>query len=362
MRRIIILGGGIAGLSAAWQLARSNSGEIVLIERESLLCTHASGRNAAIFRPLEAEASLAMLARRSLALFGELSPERPLVEPRGLLLLARAPETLAPIAQTAGAQGTPHEIETPERVTMRLSGLNVSGWHGLYAASGGVIDIHALSEILGRASRALGVGIRCGGRARGVKTNDARVVGIEMADGELVAADDVVVAAGAWSGEVGESAGFALPLTPVRRHLALLECQRALPASAPAVWSLDDEVYFRREGQRVLTSPCDETLWRAGAPQAEVQCLEPLARKLGGIDAALGRAEVVRYWACLRTYAPDRRPVIGSDPRVEGLHWLAGLGGFGMTSGVAAGELLAQSLSGRPPPSELAVQRLLTRP
>jgi glycine/D-amino acid oxidase-like deaminating enzyme len=229
----------------------------------------------------------------------------------------------------------------------------------LYAASGGVLDIHALSEMLSRASRALGVEIRCGVGARGVKTNDARVVGVEMADGELVAADDVVFAAGAWSGELGEFSGFSLPLTPVRRHLALLEPQRVLPPTLPAVWSLDDEVYFRREGQRLLTSPCDETSWSAGAPQAEVQCLEPLAHKLGGIDAALGRAEVVRYWACLRTFAPDRRPVIGSDPRVEGLHWLAGLGGFGMTTGVAAAEVLARSFSGQPPPPELTVRRLL---
>lgn len=360
MRRIVIIGGGIAGLSAAWQLARSKAGKILLLEREPLMCTHASGRNAAIFRPLEAEASLATLACRSLELFEQLSPARPLVEPSGLLLLARAPEALAPVACSARALGMPHEIETPERVAARLNGLSVRGWHGLYAGSGGVLDIHGVSEALSRASRALGVEIRCGSGALGVRTNDARVVGVEVADGEFVAADDVVFAAGAWTGELGASVGLALPLTPVRRHLALLEPQRALPATVPAVWSLDDEVYFRREGQRVLSSPCDETAWSARAPQAELSCLAPLARKLGGIDEGLGRARVVRYWACLRTFAPDRRPVIGRDPRVEGIHWLAGLGGFGMTTGVAAGELLAQSFAGRDTPPELAVHRLLS--
>jgi len=360
VRRIVILGGGIAGLSAAWQLARRNAGKISLLEREPFLSTHASGRNAAIFRPLEADASLALLAARSLELFDELSPERPLVELSGLLLLARAPEVFAPIVNTARTQGTPHETETPEQVAARLRGMAVRGWYGLYTPSGGVLDIHALSETLSKASRALGVEIRCGTGALGVKTNDARFVGVEGADGELILADDVVVAAGAWTGDLADSAGLALPLTPIRRHLALLEPQRALPATAPAVWSLDDEVYFRRESHRVLSSPCDETVWSARPPQAELHCLAPLARKLAGIDEELGRAEVVRYWACLRTFAPDRRPVIGSDPRVDGVYWLAGLGGFGMTTGVAAGELLAQSVVGRQPPPELAVHRLLS--
>ena len=360
MRRIVILGGGIAGLSAAWHLAQKRVGKVSLFEREALVCTHASGRNAAIFRPLEAEVSLAKLARRSLELFRELSPERPLVEPSGLLLLARAPETLEPIAHTARAIETLIEVETPEQVSARLKGLTVQGWHGLYAESGGVLDIHALTDKLVRASRALGVEIRCGVSVLRVRTNDVGVVGVETTEHELVDADDVVFAAGAWTGELAEAGGVALPLTPVRRHLALLEPPRVLPTTVPAVWSLDDEVYFRREGRRVLTSPCDETVWSARAAQAEVQYLAPLGSKLAGIDEGLGRAQVVRYWACLRTFAPDRRPVIGSDPRLKGVHWLAGLGGFGMTAGVAAGEVLAESFAGINPPSELAPQRLLS--
>ncbi|HEU5073895.1 MAG TPA: FAD-binding oxidoreductase, partial [Polyangiaceae bacterium] len=305
------------------------------------------------------DANLARLALRSLALFDELSPERALVELSGLLLLARTPERFGPLASSARAVGTPHVIETPEQVSARLSGLTTRGWHGLYTPSGGVLDIHALTEVLVRASRGLGVEIRCGVGAVEVTTNDARVVGVQTASLERVAADDVIFAAGAWNGELGESAGVPLPLTPVRRHLALLEPQRVFPSGVPPVWSLDDEVYFRREGQRVLASPCDETAWSTRVPQPELECLAPLGSKLGGIDDSLGRARVARYWACLRTFAPDRRPVIGSDPRVSGLHWLAGLGGFGMTIGVAAGELLAQSFLGRQPPPELAPERLL---
>ena len=298
---------------------------------------------------------------RSLQLFRELSPERPLLEASGLLLLAREPQTLEPIVRSARVLGTPHAIETPEQVSVRLSGLNTTGWHGLFSAAGGVLDIHALTEALAAASRAQDVEIRRGVAAVRLHTRAARVVGVETSEHGLIEADDVVLAAGAWSAEWGESAGVALPLTPVRRHLALLEPERGLPKTVPAVWSLDDEVYFRREGERVLASPCDETLWSARTPQAELQCLAPLATKLRGLDEGLGQAEVVRYWACLRTFAPDRRPVIGSDPRVRGVHWLAGLGGFGMTTGVAAGEILAQACIDSNTPPDFAPQRLLPR-
>jgi glycine/D-amino acid oxidase-like deaminating enzyme len=360
VKRIIVVGGGIAGLSAAWHLARSGADHRVqLLERESLLCTHASGRNAAIFRPLEADATLASLARRSLELFQELSPERPLVEPTGLMLLARAPETLAPIARTARTVGTPCTLEAPTRVSERLAGLCTEGWHGLYGATGGVLDIHALTEGLGRVSRALGVEVRSNTGVLRVITKGTRVVGVETSQQEVLEADVVVLAAGAWNVELGTSTGVALPFSPIRRHLALLAPEQALPTGMPAVWSLDDEVYFRREGARVLTSPCDETAWTAGVPQAELQCLEGLAGKLAGIDAGLGRAQVVRYWACLRTFVPDRRPVIGADPRMRGIYWLGGLGGFGMTTAVAAGEVLAHAVTGREPPPAVAPQRLL---
>jgi len=360
LRRIVIVGGGIAGLSAAWHLGRRRVGSVTLLERESLLCTHASGRNAAIFRPLEAEVSLASLALRSSQLFCELSPERPLIEPSGLILLARHPATLEPIAESARALGTPHAIDAPEQVSARLNALTIRGWHGLFTDAGGVLDIHALTEALASASRAEGVEIRRGVAVVGLRRRDARVVGVETSEHGLVEADDVVLAAGAWGAELGEASGVALPLTPVRRHLALLRPQRRLPTTLPAVWSLDDEVYFRREGEGVLASPCDETPWSARTPQAEVQCLAPLGSKLRSLDEGLGRAEVVRYWACLRTFAPDRRPVIGSDPRLLGVHWLAGLGGFGMTTGVAAGELLAQTLIDSNSPRDFAPQRLLS--
>jgi glycine/D-amino acid oxidase-like deaminating enzyme len=221
-----------------------------------------------------------------------------------------------------------------------------------------VIDIHLLSISLERACRALGVEIMRGTEVLGVTSDGRRVSGVRTNHAELHC-EDVVLAAGAWCATLGERVDCPLPLTPIRRHLALLAPPRPLRDGTPAVWALGDEVYFRREGARVLASPCDETEWPSGAPQAELALLEPLWRKLSRIDSALAQASVARFWACLRTFAPDRRPVVGSDPRLEGLHWLGGLGGFGMTTGVAAAELLMRAVIDEEPVPEFAPERLL---
>lgn len=111
-------------------------------------------------------------------------------------------------------------------------------------------------------------------------------------------------------------------------------------------WRLDDEVYFREESGGVLASPCDEDAWPASVPPCDLRTLESLATKLGRLAPRLGSASVRQAWACLRTFAPGRMPVARADPKVSGLFWLAGLGGSGMTVGVAAGEIVAACVRG----------------
>ncbi len=356
-RRIAVVGGGIAGLSAAWSLARQSDVRVVLFEREPFLCSQASGHNAAMFRPLESDGALARLASRSRELFAELCPTS-LVDDRGLLLLHEAREALVPIESGAREAAVRCQLLEPAELARLAPGLRLARrYFGLYSDSGGVIDIHALAERLTQACRRMGVELRVGYGVNALKRKQERVTGVELGDGQHADVDDVVLTAGAWCNQLARSVGSPLELVPVRRHLALLETTRPLDEQLPAVWRLGDEVYFRREGARVLASPCDETPWHAPALQSDLGLLAPLSPKLSSVDREFGQAKLVRYWACLRTFSPDRRPVIGRDPRVVGLHWLAGLGGFGMTTGVAAGERLARALLSQEPDAEFAAER-----
>ncbi|MHB8879622.1 MAG: FAD-dependent oxidoreductase, partial [Myxococcaceae bacterium] len=166
---------------------------------------------------------------------------------------------------------------------------------------------------------------------------------------------------GAWGGSLGASCGAPLSLTPLRRHLAILEASFKLDPGAPIIWDAEHEVYVRPESGGVLSSPGDEEPWPAELPPASQAGLELLAVKLARFAPRFADAAVRRSWACLRTFTSDRAAAVGPDPRVDGLYWLAGLGGHGMTGGLAAGELLACSFSGRPHPltDVLAPARLL---
>jgi D-arginine dehydrogenase len=191
------------------------------------------------------------------------------------------------------------------------------------------------------------------------------VTGVRLANAECIGASSVVIAAGAWSAGLGRSLGLDLPLTPRRRHLVQLRNVGDTVVDAqPVVWRLEDEVYFRPESRGALASPCDETVWQAETPPSDPAALDLLAQKLERTAPALAQAEVQRAWACLRTFAPDRELVIGADPRTEGLHWLCGLGGRGMSVAPAAAELLTQELlcaGTNTQTTRFAVSRLLSR-
>jgi D-arginine dehydrogenase len=110
------------------------------------------------------------------------------------------------------------------------------------------------------------------------------------------------------------------------------------------VWHLDEGVYFRPESGGLLLSPCDETPSQPGVPAVDPLAAESLAVKLPRAFPRLAAVTVALAWAGLRTFAADRLPVIGPDPRVEGFFWIAGLGGHGVTTSLSAGELAAKLL------------------
>jgi D-arginine dehydrogenase len=341
---IIVIGGGIAGVAAAYHLTRARRRSVLLIEREAVLASHSSGRNAAIFRPLETRPGIVALAERSRQLLDALMGASPgnWLHRTGVLLVAPAAALLDDLVALAKTSGVSHAVlERPEleRLVPVLAGGGAA--RGLLLPGAGVVDAHAVVAHLADAARSAGATIVTGCEVARVRAGGARVEGVELASGEVVAAPVVLIATGAWAASLGASCGAPLPLVPLRRHLVHLDRGRGVFPPAPVVWQLGDEVYFRDEAGGILASPCDEDPWPPGTAPSDPRALDLLSEKLGRLAPALERASVRHAWACLRTFAPDRTLVAGPDPDVNGLFWLAALGGSGLTVGVAAGELVA---------------------
>lgn len=357
----IIVGGGIAGLATAWHLSELGLRDVLLLEAEPLLGTHASGRNAAIFLPLEESLSAVWLAGRSRDLLDTRIGTSWLAA-HGVALVAKQREAIDELRYAARRLGVFHDQWSGDEVAQAIPQLEGSECEqALFLPLGGVIDVHLVLTRMRHWATRLGARIVTSAQVAALDADQGRVRGVVLADGRRITSERVVLAAGAWGSKLGAEAGAQLVLTPLRRHLVQLVGE-AMPArDSPVVWRIDEPVYYRPEAGGILASPCDETPSPPCVPESDPAAVERLSPLLARLAPALAaRAEVQRSWACLRTMTHDREPALGPDLRIKGLYWCAGLGGRGMTCGAACGELLARSMLGlaHPLSRSLSLERL----
>lgn len=364
---VVIVGGGIAGLTAAVELAAHRAGSIVLLEQDSAPGRHSTALNASLLLQLTEDPVAAKVAIASRPFYVELAAGEPVrFRPVGSLLLfsGDGAEARCRARVDAGRRlGLDVELLTSEAAARRVPILDASRFVAAAAcASDGVINIAATVQALTRRAELAGIKIHCGVQVNALKSSDNRVTGVTTSAG-TIKAGTVVIAAGAAASRLGATIGAPLPLRVTRRHLAVTEPWDAIDPAWPFAWDLDAGFYFRPEAGGLLWCPCDV----AEAPDGDIAvrpetiaATRELAARL--IPSASGLS-IDRAWAGLRTMTPDDRFVIGPDPRLQGLAWLAGLGGHGMAGGPAAGRMLAQLLTGVSDtiidPALVGVQRFL---
>lgn len=344
---VIVVGAGFAGASTAAALARAGAARGLILEREATPGTHASGKNAAMARQVEAEPELLVLAVEGVRQLRTRSVDgRPILTETGGLYLYHgdAGRALAQVGQMRTCS-VPAEWLPAGEARKRypfLRGFHFD--HAILSPTDGVIDIHALLlDLLGEARRG-GFRVVTDCAVDSLIIEAGAVRGVRTQRGE-VRADTVVDAGGAWAGHLGRESN-PLPLRPLRRHLFVGGNAESVPQGAPLVWDLDAGYYLRPEGVGLLLSPCDESESRPGIPAVDPAAADLLADKLLEHAPGLADIEIRRNWACLRTFAPDRLPVIAWDPEIAGLFHVAGLGGFGVTTSLAVGELAARRIRG----------------
>jgi D-arginine dehydrogenase len=169
----------------------------------------------------------------------------------------------------------------------------------------------------------------------------------------------LVDAAGAWADQLAETAGVApLGLTPKRRTAILFEPSIEPDPAWPAVIDADEKFYFKPESGLLLGSPADET----PVPPCDVQPEElDVAVAIDRIEraASFRVTQVRRKWAGLRTFAPDKTPVVGMEERTPGFFWLAGQGGYGIQTAPALARAAAKLLVEGVLPHDLLERGLL---
>ena len=352
---VVVIGGGFAGASTAWWLRRRGVDGITLLEQEAVPGAHASGKNAGIARQAVSEPAVTALAALGTAFIRNPPAgfcDHPLFEAAGGFLLSKLPgdpriEGLRRNALAHGVYTYPAERADVLALAPFLEGSPFRC--ALACPTDGLVDIHGLLS-----SYLRGTEVRTGVRITGFETQGRRLRRVLTADGGLDC-DWVVNAAGAWAPSVaGMAGGIEIPITPRRRHLLHTGPLDWADPRGPYVWSLDPAVYLRPESSGLLLSPCDETVWPPGSPPADPDAASLLAPLLSEAFPALAELPVATAWAELRCFTPDEVFVVGRDPRLSNFLWVAGLGGHGMTTSAAVGELASALLLGQAAPVDPA--------
>ncbi|HEY2815218.1 MAG TPA: FAD-binding oxidoreductase [Acidimicrobiales bacterium] len=356
---VIVVGGGIAGISAAYELAAHAS--CVLLEREDQLTHHTTGRSAAAYLETYGNATVRRLTIASRSFFESPPAEldaTDLLSPRGLLWIGTRERVAAlrAIAENGAALVPSVRLVTTDEARSLCPAL-----HPAYAAAAvfepdaSDIDVAALHQAYVRGFRARGGEIVRSSPVTALdRDGDAWTV---VSGGSTRRADVVVDAAGAWADEVAGLAGARLlGLQPLRRTAFTCPAPAAVDVRTwPLVADVDDRFYFKPEGPQLLCSLADET----PSPPCDAQPEEAdVALALERINDAtdLGLRHVQRAWAGLRSFVPDRTPVVGRDPEMPGLCWLAGQGGYGIQTAPAMARAVASLvLDGRLPDDLVAV-------
>jgi D-arginine dehydrogenase len=353
----IVVGGGIAGASAGFALAEH--GAVAVLEREEQVGYHATGRSAALFT-----AANSALTVRGLTLASKdflVNPPAgfsgtPLLQPRGALFIGRPDQQGLLdelIARTSALAHAFHRIDTAQAKAMVpvLREEYVAG--AVYEPHSMGIEVHALHQGFLRGIKRHGGAVFTGAEVRLLKRESRRWLARTAT--RSFAAPVVINAGGAWADRIAAIAELRpVNLQPMRRTVVLFDPPpTADPRGWPAVLDIGEQFYFKPESGKILASPADETPMEPCDAYADEL---DIALAIDRINAAadLPVRHITKRWAGLRTFAPDRLPVVGYDPEVEGFFWFAGQGGFGIHTSAAMGRLCASLVLGRGMPSGLA--------
>ncbi|HIC80275.1 MAG TPA: FAD-binding oxidoreductase [Kiloniellaceae bacterium] len=350
----LIVGAGIAGASAAYELAAG--GSVIVLEREEAPGYHTTGRSAAQFLESYGNDVIRAITRASRTFYDappEGFAEHALLSPRPSVYLAREDQldSLADFQKGPGADTAAlTAAEVAELVPVVRPGYAAAG---LIEENASDIDVHALHQGYLKGLR------RRGGQVvtRAEVTAARRAGGVwqvETAKGAF-AAPVLVNAAGAWADALGRLAGAEpIGLQPKRRTAITFDGPEGSDCREwPLVADIAESFYFKPESGRLLASPGDETPMEPCDVQPEEL---DIAVTVDRIERAttLKVRRIAHKWAGLRSFVADKSLVIGFDGAVEGLFWLAGQGGYGIQTAPAAARCAAALATGADLPGDVA--------
>ncbi|MEM7317737.1 MAG: FAD-dependent oxidoreductase [Pseudomonadota bacterium] len=336
----LIIGGGIAGLSSGARL--SVHGSVTVLEGESALGYHSSGRSAAMFEENYGPPPTVELSRASADFFE--THKGGYLSARGFMLLAKSHQHDAFISDMTELDLQPILLDQAFDMVPILNPETVVSAALHDAASD--IDTDRLLQDFARDIRGAGGQVLTGNPVSEI-SHQGRW---RVQAGEVFEARVLVNAAGAWADQIAVMAGLPpVGLTPRRRSIAQLPAPGGRDVSSwPMLMGVGESWYAKPSAGKWLVSPADaDPVEPHDAFADDLVLAEGLARYEEMVTTPVTRLET--SWAGLRSFSPDGNLVLGPDPTNPSFVWSAGQGGYGFQTAPAASQLVADLVTGNAP-------------
>jgi len=346
---IVIIGGGIVGLSIAYHLAARGCKGVCVLERGQI-GQGATGKATGGIRQQFSREINVRLSQESLKQFERFEEEMGSsadFRQVGYLFLASRVSDWAWLQEAAGLQrrlGVPVELLTPEEAGRGITGLRIDDLLGAtFCGTDGIADPHAVLHGLAIQARRLAVRILEGREVIGVLCDSGRVRGVQVRGEGAVAASLVVNAAGVHAREIGLMAGVEIPVDPHHRQAFVAEPLAGVANSMPMTVDLRSGTYVHveRNGNIVLGGG-DHGDRRGFDERLDWSLLPRLIEGVTHRLPALESARIQRGWAGLREMTPDELAIVGPVVDTEGFFVAAGFSGHGFMHAPAIGKVMAE--------------------
>ncbi len=356
---VVVVGGGVIGTSVAFHLAEAGVTDVLLLERDALACGSTSRSAGGVRAQFTDEVNI-RLGARSLEAFERFGArpggEIDLRQVGYLFLHADDDEWAAARAAVELQQslGVPTRLLTPDEVADLHPGVLVDDLVGAtYHARDGYCSPEGVVQGYARGAREHGATVCTGVDVSAVTVSGGELTGV-VTDRGTVETGTVVCAAGPWSRTVGATAGFELPVDPLRRQILVTEplpagLARLFPELTPMTIDAATTFYHHREGPALLVGMSYAAETPGLRPGFSDAWLPDLLAAMERRAPALLDLGIAHRWAGYYEVTPDHNAVIGESAAVSRFLYATGFSGHGFLQGPAVGEVVRDLYLGREP-------------
>jgi len=358
--KVVVVGGGVAGCSVAYHLAKYGWKDTVLLERDQLTSGttwHAAG----LVGQLGASSTITRLRKYSLNLYKELEKKTGLstgLKQNGAITIASTPERLQELLRQATAAklfDVNAESVNKQRIKELYPVINdddILG--GVYMPEDGQADPIGVTNVLAKAAKMEGAQIFEKTPVEKILVKDKKIVGVQTKFGKIDC-EYVVIATGMWSRQIGEDIGVSIPLYPNEHFYIITEPLDKLPKNLPVLRDYNSCLYLKEDAGKMLVGIFEPNAKPAFKDKGKVpedfsfgefpddfDHFEPYLEKSFQRLPMLETAGIRKFFSGPESFTPDTQYLLGETPEVNNLFTCCGFNSIGIASSGGAGRVTAE--------------------